>query len=139
MRIIDHGNPNIARWTMKDESALALGGIFGPLKIHLLIAFFTEKFHFSPFSDSVLLGSTPAISYAARMIFQICSSVNSSFHAGIAESQGLASAGRPGAPSFIRQKEYASTTVAIVPMSVKSAGFNRYPLAMGPLPSALVP
>lgn len=50
---------------------------------------------------------------------QISSDVSWSFHDGMAEFHGVAMAGSPGAPSSIRQNGYDSTTVAIVPGSVK--------------------
>src|SRR5438874_1721699 len=53
---------------------------------------------------------------------QICSSVRRSSQAGIAEFHGVDSRGSPGPPFAIRQKRYASWSIAIVRGSWKSAG-----------------
>jgi len=58
------------------------------------------------------------------MIFHLSSSVKSSCHTGIAESQGVASFGNPLPPVLTRQKVYPSTIVSIVPLSVKFIGLD---------------
>ncbi len=55
-------------------------------------------------SLSGMRGVFSARSYSARMIFQRSSSLRLSFHSGMAESQGVASVGRPGPPLATRQK-----------------------------------
>ena len=66
------------------------------------------------------------------MTCQICSSVSRSSHAGITEFHGVDSLGSPGPPFVIRQKRYASWSIAIVPGSWKFAGGGLKPFAKWP-------